>query len=393
MIIIGGSIRVEDNSVLSIKNTVFQNNNAKRFGAAIKIQLAELYIYNSSFKDNFAEDGSFLYSFDVLIPIEISQCNFSNNTSGNNLINAYYTNIHFEDCFFYENPNSAIFGTFSIFNMNKLDFQDNKCNIDYGCLINGMNSNISLKDAFITSKYGGDYIGIIYIANSFFEMNSSFFKEVRTNKQGACVFLKDSNATFSNDKFNNFYPDCIMGEKSGIIINSSYFKNDYEQIYGTFNCFSCTYVFILNSTFNTSVLLNENGAVNIKDTKKIQISRSIFFNNTAKNAGALYILNSNTDISFCIFEENHAILNGGGIYHENKKDTIINSSIYNCVFVKNTAKIEGGALKLIGEIPELSNNRFNENSAVYGPNIASYPFRLQFKVLRSNTDSKNNFFI
>ena len=52
--------------------------------------------------------------------------------------------------------------------------------------------------------------------------------------------------------------------------------------------------------------------------------------------------------------------------------------VFNNTFTKNSASFDGGAIKWIDIEPyNWTNNTYNENSAVYGNEIASFPITLQ----------------
>jgi len=53
-------------------------------------------------------------------------------------------------------------------------------------------------------------------------------------------------------------------------------------------------------------------------------------------------------------------------------------------FNENSASVSGGAIKYDSLRPHMDNNSFINNSAVYGPNIGSYPVRIKIK--GTNTD-------
>ena len=49
------------------------------------------------------------------------------------------------------------------------------------------------------------------------------------------------------------------------------------------------------------------------------------------------------------------------------------------VFENNLAKIEGGAIKWQEIEPVFQNNTFTNNSAIYGSEIAAFPFKIEFE--------------
>lgn len=87
-------------------------------------------------------------------------------------------------------------------------------------------------------------------------------------------------------------------------------------------------------------------------------------------------MNTNTTIDGCLFEGNRALMKDAGAVILDCQDTSTSKCSYtvrNSVFRNNTAKMNGGAIKYTYYAPEISvNNTFVNNTAMYGPTIASY---------------------
>lgn len=54
-------------------------------------------------------------------------------------------------------------------------------------------------------------------------------------------------------------------------------------------------------------------------------------------------------------------------------------NVTNCTFSNNIAVSQGGAINYSYRRPVLSVNTYENNTAVYGPDIASYPFKITFE--------------
>lgn len=50
--------------------------------------------------------------------------------------------------------------------------------------------------------------------------------------------------------------------------------------------------------------------------------------------------------------------------------------LHDNLFIENIAESEGGAIKWEGVQPKIENNTFINNTAIYGDNVAAFPFRL-----------------
>jgi len=73
---------------------------------------------------------------------------------------------------------------------------------------------------------------------------------------------------------------------------------------------------------------------------------------------------------------NNTATKGGAIQIDCSLTRQCANTITNCTFTDNSAGIQGGAINYNMNPPVMSLNNFNNNSAVYGDNIASYPVKI-----------------
>lgn len=102
-----------------------------------------------------------------------------------------------------------------------------------------------------------------------------------------------------------------------------------------------------------------------------------------KHGGAIIIDNSNVTISNSSFSSNSAI-EGGAIYYICSTSSYCSAAISNSTFTSNIAAESGGAVYYTLYRPEFSDNNYVNNTALYGPNIASYAVKIKIK--SSNSD-------
>jgi len=183
--------------------------------------------------------------------------------------------------------------------------------IDQGTTVNL--TNITFRNGYttptpyslITARYAGT---VVNIEGCEFYNNSGLKGGVLAVTSGAIVNI--NNSTFHNN--------------SAILITS---EGGVLWVYeGTVN--------ITNSYFyNNSAC--DGGAIKIGYASNVYIENTTFFNNTAYNTtisyggGGAINSNSNLDIYNCTFIENYADLNGGAIYVNSGKTTVVKSIFLN----------------------------------------------------------------
>ena len=125
--------------------------------------------------------------------------------------------------------------------------------------------------------------------------------------------------------------------------------------------------------------------VNVKDSFINKITNSKFeFNGKGSDSrseisvkgGALLLTNSNFTIESSLFFSNTAKY-GAAIYISCQLSPICVASILNTTFANNVAQISGGGVMYDLHRPIFSNMFFDSNSALYGPNIASYAIKVK----------------
>lgn len=100
--------------------------------------------------------------------------------------------------------------------------------------------------------------------------------------------------------------------------------------------------------------------------------------NTTRKGGALLMINSNATIVNLTFTGNTA-LQGGAVYFSCAGLTRCSLDLSSSLFANNTGIDSGGAIQYDVYRPSIQNCKFEGNSAVYGPNIASYPIKIKVK--------------
>jgi hypothetical protein len=116
----------------------------------------------------------------------------------------------------------------------------------------------------------------------------------------------------------------------------------------------------------------------------LTIENSTFLQNIAAvDAGVIYSLYTNVNITSSIFANNNAVSGDAGVLNlycpDDAAYLMCNYTITNSSFINNSAGVKGGAIKYNYNKPAFQgNNTFTNNKALYGNNLASYPVMLAF---------------
>ena len=105
--------------------------------------------------------------------------------------------------------------------------------------------------------------------------------------------------------------------------------------------------------------------------------------------GALLLTNSNFTIESSLFYSNTAKY-GAAIYISCQLSPVCVASILNTTFANNVAQISGGGVMYDLHRPTFSNIFFDSNSALYGPNIASYAIKVKIGNSSENSVTISN---
>ncbi|CAI2367043.1 unnamed protein product [Moneuplotes crassus] len=107
-----------------------------------------------------------------------------------------------------------------------------------------------------------------------------------------------------------------------------------------------------------------------------ELSHSEFKDNFSNSSGgAISMTNSKLAIESTNFTRNSAT-EGGAIIFECTSFASCELNITKSIFEKNSATVKGGAISYNYNYPNIIETTFINNSAVYGPNYASYPARI-----------------
>ncbi|WP_342764122.1 right-handed parallel beta-helix repeat-containing protein, partial [uncultured Methanobrevibacter sp.] len=398
-----------------LKNIIFINSHYAGKGGAIFVCQGNTGIIfdNCSFIDNYAEEGSGIYSNS---PINMTGSNFTHNgydassyslNGGAVFINAM---AYIEGSYFYNNAASyggAIYASSRV-KISNSNFNSNKGNLGGGAIYFDKNSNNNIISGsnFLSntaSSTNANGSAIHFDGNNNTVLDSYFNNNINTGGYGGAIFANDGtskltiigstftnnqavrrggaidahtsyltifNSTFKSNKITgsgDTYGSAINLVGSRALINQSNFEDHTASsgtIYGTIN-FSSNYGSIFNCTFNNNKA-TDGGAIRIySTTHHVNISNCRFTNNQATNhGGAIAWAGSNGILNNSYFEANKVSgghYYGGAVYAEVTSFKILNND-----FRSNLAQTGGygGAMYINSDDVEIIKCNFSDNQAV-----------------------------
>ncbi|WP_458405094.1 right-handed parallel beta-helix repeat-containing protein, partial [Methanobrevibacter sp.] len=380
-------------SNFNIDGWVFENNSASQGGAIYFAQsMPGLTIQNSNFTNNKAKiaDAS-LGGGAIFIPassngVTIYRSNFTgNNASSANggaiFFKSKSSNIIIEESVF-DNNNALSGGAIQFFAGNS---DDGFTNIDV------IKSNFTNNKATQTGSYGGaaitfnkvndvDFEYCIFDGNYAVNFGALMFDNFRDIYYNRCNFT-NNNAT---DGGAIYYKGTLTRGNSTYI--KCYFDHNWANGNGAAIYTLGNNVIIMNSTFTNNHAESWAGVIQMGNqesgfaTDGLDITDSLFINNTAWNAGAVDTYGtSNAHIIRCLFDNNAAVSKGGAVYMTGNYGLIDN-----CNFTNNNAS-DGSAVAYIPPTESsvgqtkanITNCNFINNTAAssqYGRGVATVWF-------------------
>ena len=388
----------------------------------IRGQVVELKVINCLFSENRNDYG---INIESVSSVDFKNSTFSNNAAGS-VIFSGLTAIalsKFNHCYFFNNTSKyERFGSAIDVQISLLDLFIKNCTFQ---------KSVGPSVSIIISL---DLHSPIYLAGNIEITNSNFLENVACSG-GDVVIERILNISVRMSNFSDF-----NGERSIKVLNVSsvyieacnFFKN-YKNYYRggalyilqsqTISIIGCNFqynaaekkggallaglvinVCIQNCIFSGNSGL-EGGALSLHRAHHFNMTNcTVKYNKAHRDAGALNIyIKYNVTVSFCTFVGNQAGRNGGvfavsgtglsffDISNSNFTNNVANDSggaliiysstlfIYNCIFLKNQARIEGGAIitfkykyqfDQVYQKVIVVNTKLNNNSAMRGGGMA-----------------------
>ncbi len=406
-----------DTSSATIKNSIFKNNHASRWGGALQIRNAlienctfinntaqnggaiysrfTIYIKDSKFEDNAATDGGAVNIEKRTTGSVIEGCNFTNNTAsrGGAIFSDHAASNQIFSSKFNENKatslggaiyldnehpgtmeittsefvnndapaGGAIYDTGNLLKITSSKFVNNTANTTFAGAI--YSNDLTIKTSDFIENTAKTYAGAVYAVNSL-NIDESNFKKNYADAAGA-VFTSYISATYTNFIENHAR---IAGAveidgsstRTSTISDSEFRDNNATENAGALY-WNAAEAIITSTKFISNYAGNDAGAIFWNKGKGI-VTRSEFKNNTALGSGgAIYWNSADGTVSSTTFEDNYAKYRGGAIYWHGNSGTVQTST-----FKRNSADAEGSVIYWYGNNGLVSGSTFSENPTLLG---------------------------
>jgi predicted outer membrane repeat protein len=392
----GGGWVPNDNTLTVITNSLFEYNTAGYGGALDDGSSAHYNISDTIFRGNSAQYGGVLFTYGVAVSFW-KNCSFYENSAYNTggvVRTTSSTSSTFDSCYFELNTALGGGGVFSALS--------DGATVALNCIFRRNFAQLN----------GGaiEQNGPMTVYNSLFEENWTNYKSSVYDVIGTGAALFSNNTMRRNSCVKGTIVVDVSADAPPIQFNNLVFdSNTASESAGALWVSNGATVTISNCQFtNNSATVG--GAIQTQSRATLNIVDSTFTNNQATNGGVANFGEATVvTISGTTFENNIAILYGGAIYHEALAQPSLSSVTFTnnsaqfggaysiaskatkCFamaqvsFVGNTAVVGGGAMYFQGFATNCnftnlcSDCVMTDNTALYGSELASAPYLLQFR--------------
>lgn len=262
---------------------------------------------------------------------------------------------------------------------------------DRGGAVFGLNSEIEIKDSYLSRNSSEDG-GAIYLTSSSLMMQNSYIEESEAEDGGALFIENNSNITIDNSEIEvglvEHNGGAIYADNSIInLTNGTEIKESTSFNFGGGLYLKNSELNSENSEIKENVSSNDGSAIYAEDAIINLNNSAVNENFCDEKGGGIYFKDTEGIIQNTEFNVNIAADAAGAIYLENSNVQIINSS-----FVENETDEHGGSLNIEGGFVTIENSLFLDNeSNEYGGAITieedSYVLIKSTKLLNNRTGS------
>ena len=374
----------------------------------IRGPVVDMKVINCVFSENMNDYGVIIES---VSSVDFKKTTFSNNAAGSVVFSGLtaIASSKFSHCYFFNNTS-------------KFEQYGTAIDVEISLL------DISIKNCTFQKSFGPS-VSIItnlgYSPGSLEIINSNFLENVAHSS--ADVEIESIlNVSVLMTKFSDIHGEGSIKifNVTSVYIEACNFFNNYNNYYsseGALNLYRTQTVSVIGCNFRNNTAVNEGGALYAGHVTALNIQNCLFssnsgreggalsiddvdqfnmtnctikYNRAHRDAGALKITNNNVTVSFCSFVGNQAGTNGGVFAIYGDDSSFFNIS--NSNFTNNVANGSGGALIIYSSTLCMYNSIFYKNQAIIEGGAITTGFSYKFitgfpqKVIVINTTLVNN---
>lgn len=389
----GGAILFSDGGHGNITDSKFISNISPYYGPAIFMVDSganKMYVTNSLFQNNIVGISGVI-SFVQSVSI-VENCNFTSNIAVKYSpgVSTSMSNITISGCNFFNQ--SGYFGSFiSLATLSFAEITD--CNFELGYSVEGGSIIIATSLAIITgcsfrdtSAINGGVISVNTQAQAI--LTSVNVYNSTASGQGGVIYNAQSTVQIYYSRFELFAKTGIYADKAALIeiIGTQFSNGSSSEDGGGVMCVSCVSIIISYCSFIGMSAVN-GGSLSMyyqqnQPKPTCFIEYTMFMDSKAQQGGAIFTIDYNVTIENSSFVNNSAVGDidlwgsAGGVYSNCDINQDCSLTVKNNEFLMNSAKELGGCITWRTTKPELSENTYINNSAIYGNEIASFPISM-----------------
>lgn len=246
------------------------------------------------------------------------------------------------------------------------------------------NSRADITSAVITNMTYSDVGSLATVFDqSALRLRNVILKDLTGSEHGV-ISLHQSSMSLIGCTVTGLNMSLIIAQDSAISISDSDVTNVWTSFEGKtlsmlpnggfISCIDCSIIHISNTHFS-HISANKGGVIHAQSTdenavRDVVMEKSKFEGCVGKTfGGVLQTFAYRVTINNCSFEDNSADM--GGVIDFQSTTQILFAT--NSSFVRNTAAVDGSCIRWAGKQPQLSDNSYVNNSALYGNPQASIP--------------------
>jgi hypothetical protein len=383
-----GAIRVDSNSVIRLLDCSITENSASESGSALYLinsRVANL-IENSSITSNTAMGSSTI----VLIESQLTlkTCTFSDNAAPSIPgIAAQKSDIFIENSLLASQKSTdAVF--FDLQASSKATFT--KTHFRYSKSLNGgaVGKMQSSSAVFVDCSFDSINSGqgsAVEASSSPVLISNLTATNITSDAQGALLKMTSSRLELNSSSLTEFNQTAIsLTDMETVLIKDCTFEQGTAPAETVLKVVNFNKVTVTGSVFSNNQANTQVAALSLKvlsrwgSNSTMEVSNSTFMNNTAPSMGSIHTDVKTVLITNSTFFNNSALSgSSGALQLDCLESAPCNFTVTSNNFSTNYAGLNGGAVYWTKQQPTFLNNSFSDNSAVYGPDVASFGIKMK----------------